>query len=112
MHRKYEREERGHAEREERPDEEEVSAVFGDVGAEADTLPGHMEDRDGQPKESSKKHDDVPRSPSGKHQRSLHPNDKDGYRGEVREPSLFDPADDVVSQVKCKEDDREQRRDG
>ena len=37
--REDEGEERGHAERDQRPDEEEGSAGIGDVAADADTLP-------------------------------------------------------------------------
>jgi len=99
-HREDDGEERGHAERDERPDEEEGSAGIGDVAADADTLPHHVDDGDAQPKERPEEDDDVPPSPFGEHQRSVQPNDKDGHSSEVWDPSLFEPADDVVRQVK------------
>jgi hypothetical protein len=43
-------EERRHAECDERPDEEEGSAGLGDVPADADTLPHHVDDGDDQSK--------------------------------------------------------------
>jgi hypothetical protein len=48
-HREDDGHERGHAERDDRPDEEEGSAGLGDFAA--DTLPRHVEDGDGQPKQ-------------------------------------------------------------
>ena len=95
-------EERGHAERDERPDEEEASAGIGDAAGDADTLPLHVEDGDGQRKERPEEDDDVPGSPFGEHQRSVQPDDKDGHSSEVRGPSLFEPANDVIRQVKRK----------
>ncbi len=53
-----------------------------------------------------------PRSPFGEDQRSVQPHDKDEHSSEVPDPSLLEPADDVVRQVKRKDEDREQRRDG
>src|ERR1019366_3755255 len=46
------------------------------------------------------------------HERSVQPDDKDEHPTEVWERSRFHPADDVVRQVKRKEEDRVQRRDG
>ena len=43
---------------------------------------------------------------------SVQPQDKDGHRSEVCELSRLKPADDVIRQVKRKEEDREQRSDG
>src|ERR1019366_5533838 len=103
-------EERGHAERDERPDEEEASAGLRDLAA--DTLPHHVEDGDARPKERPEEHDDVSRSPFGEHERSVQPDDEDEHPTEVWERSRFHPADDVVRQVKRHEEDREQRRDG
>ena len=59
--------ERGHAEYDNRSDQEEDSPGLGDFAA--DTFPGHVEDGDGQPKERPKEHYDVPRSPFGEHKR-------------------------------------------
>ncbi len=80
-HREDDGEERGHAERDDRPDEEEASTGPGDLAA--DTLPRHVEDGDGQRKERREKDDEVPRSPFGEHQRSVQPYDKDGHSSEV-----------------------------
>jgi hypothetical protein len=102
----------GHAYRDQRPDEEEVSAGVTDGAGDADTLPPHVGEGDDQRKEPSKEGDDVPRPPFGQHQCSVQPDDKDGHRIEVCERSRLEPADDVVRQVKRKEKDREQRRDG
>jgi len=75
--REDDREERGHAERDERPDEEEGSAGLGDVAADADTLPHHVDNGDDQSKERPEEDDDVPRSRFGEHQRSVQPDDQD-----------------------------------
>src|SRR5216684_982288 len=82
-HREDDGEERGHAERDQRPDEEEGSAGIGDVAADADTLPHHVDDGDAQPKELPEEDGDIPRSPFGEHQRSVQPDDKDGHSSEV-----------------------------
>jgi hypothetical protein len=82
-HREDDGEERGHTERDERPDEEKVSAGVRDTAADADTLPLHMDDGDGQRKERPEEDDDVPRSAFGEHQRSVQPNDTDGHSSEV-----------------------------
>ena len=55
----------GHAECDQRPDEEEGSAGIGDVAADADTLPLHVDDGDAQPKERPEEEDDVPRCDRG-----------------------------------------------
>jgi len=68
-HREDDREERGHAEREECPDKEEGSAGLGD--GSADSRPLHVDEGDDQPKERPKEDDDVPWSPFGQHQRSV-----------------------------------------
>ncbi len=98
-HREDDGEERGHAEREERPDEEEGSAGVGDAAADADPLSHHMNDGDDQRKERPEEDDDVPRSPFGEHQRSVQPDDQDWHRNEVQKLSRLHPADDVISQV-------------
>lgn len=59
-HREDNGEERGHAEHDDRPDEEEASAGIGDAARDADALPLHVEDGDGQRKERSEEDDDVP----------------------------------------------------
>jgi len=74
-------EERGYAEREECPDEEEGSAGLGDRAA--DSRPLHVDDGDARPEERPEEDDDVPRSPFGEHQRSVQPDDQDGHRNEV-----------------------------
>ncbi len=68
--REDEGEERGHFERDERPDEEEDSAGIGDVAA-GESRPPHVDDRETRRKERPDEDDDVPRSPSGEHQRSV-----------------------------------------
>src|SRR6476646_7691923 len=94
---------RGEAERDHRPDEEEASAwEFGDL--RANTRPSHVNDGDGQPKERPEKNDDVSRSPFGERQRSIQPDDQNGYSNEVGGPSLFHPADDVVRQMKRRQE--------
>jgi hypothetical protein len=82
VQREDEGEERGHAERDQRPDEEEATAGTGDATRDADTLPFHMDDGDAEPKERTEKHDYVSRSSFGKHKRSVQPNDKYGYTSE------------------------------
>jgi hypothetical protein len=60
-------EKRGHAEREERPDEEESSAGLGDLATDA--LARHVDDEDAPSKKRPEKGDDVPCAPFGEHQR-------------------------------------------
>ena len=67
-------EEPEHADREQRPDEEEVSAGIGEPAGDADTLPLHVDVGDEHRKERSEEHDDVARPPPGKQQRSVQPN--------------------------------------
>src|SRR5215831_10283372 len=74
-------EECGHAEREECPDKKEGSAGLGDRSAYSRPL--HVDDGDEQPKERPDEDDDVPRSLSGQHQRSVQPDDQNGQRNEV-----------------------------
>src|SRR5271168_1711715 len=76
-------EERGHGERDERPDEEEASAGIGDAAGDADTLPLHVDDGDDQQKERPEEDDEVPRSPSGEDQSSVKQDDKDGHNSEA-----------------------------
>ena len=78
---------------------------------DADTLPHHMDDGDARPKERPEQNDDVPRSPFGEHERSVQPDHPDEHRTAAWERSRCHPADDVVRQVKRREEDREQRRD-
>src|SRR5215469_6536578 len=89
--------ESGHAEREERPDKQEGSVGLGDRSA--DSRPLHVNDRDEQSKDRSDEDDNVPRSLSGQHQRSVQPDDQDWYRNEVRKRSWLHSPDDVVRQV-------------
>ena len=56
---------RRHADRDQRPDEEEISGRVSDAAADADTLPPHVDDGDHQPKQRSDEDDEVPLSPSG-----------------------------------------------
>src|SRR6516225_6844553 len=74
-------EERGNAEREKCPDKEEGSAGLGDRSA--DSRPLHVDDRDEQPKERPEEDDDVPRSLSGQHQRSIQPDGQNRQRNEA-----------------------------
>ncbi len=70
----------GHADREERPDEEETPAAG---GPEADSPPSHVDDGDAQQQERRDEDDDIPRSPFGEHERSVPPDDADDHRIEV-----------------------------
>src|SRR6266404_9000942 len=72
-------EEPEHADREQRPDEKEVSAEIADPAGDADTTPLHVDVGYDQRKERQEEHDDVPRSPFGKHQRSVQPDDGDEH---------------------------------
>ncbi len=56
-----------------------MSAGISDPAGDADTLPLHVDDGDGQRKERAEEHDDVPRSPFGEHQRSVQPDDGDEH---------------------------------
>ena len=63
-HREDDGDERGHAERDDRPDEEEAAGGLGDLAV---MCPRHVEDGNKQPKERPEEYYDVPRSPSGEH---------------------------------------------
>lgn len=101
----------GHADREERPDPEEFSAGVGDPAAYK-SYPSHVDVGNGRPKQRRDENYDVPGSPSSEHQRCVQPDDHDEYPSVVPGPSRFEPAYDVICQVKRKQEDREQRRDG
>ena len=75
-------EERGHAQRDERPDEKEASAGIGDAAGDADTFPLHVEDGGGEGNERREEDDDVSGSPFGEHQSCVKPNAKDGHSHE------------------------------
>ena len=79
-HREDDGEERGHAEREECPDEEETTAAG---GPEADPRPSHVDDGDAHQQERREENDDISRSPFGEHERSVQPDDADDHRKEV-----------------------------
>src|SRR6266478_7970042 len=102
---------RGDAERDECPDPEKDSAGVDDPAAD-NSRPHHVADKDAQPKDPSDEHEDVPRSPFGQHQRSVQPDDEDDHPTESGDASRLQPARDLVHPVKCKQEDREQRRDG
>jgi len=108
-HREDGGEEPEHADRDQRPDKEEVSASIDEPAGDADTLrPLHVDDRNDQRKEREEKRDDVPRSPFEEHQRSEKPDDGDEHPAhQVWEPSRFVPVYDVARQVKRKEEDQE-----
>ena len=72
-------EESEHADRDQRPDEKEVSAGIGEPAGDADTLPLHVDDGDDQRKERPEEHDDVPRSPFEEHERSVMQDDGDEH---------------------------------
>src|SRR5437870_9448252 len=76
-------EEPGHADRDQRPDEEEVSAGIGESAGDADALPPHVGEGDDQRKESSEEGDDVARSAFSEYEGSVKPEDKGGDRREV-----------------------------
>jgi hypothetical protein len=109
-HREDDGEERGYAEREERKDPEEDSAGVGNPAADK-SHPSHVGEKDDRPKDRPEDVDDIPRSPSGEHQRSVQPDNQYKHSTDVLESSGLEPADDVVRQVKRHEEDREQRRD-
>src|SRR5207302_315451 len=67
-------EEPKHADRDQRPDEKEVSAGAGEAARDTDALPLHVDVGDEHRKERSEEHDDVARPPPGKQQRSVQPN--------------------------------------
>jgi hypothetical protein len=110
-HREDDGDERGHAERDERPDEEEATAGIGDAAGDADTFPLHVYDRDDQQKERHDEDDDVPRSPFAEHRNSVKQGHNDRHDNQAGEPSRLHPADDVIRQMKCHEEDRQQSRD-
>jgi len=101
----------GYADCQERPDPEEFSAGVGDPAADKSHSP-HVDVGNGRPKERRDENYDVPGSPSSEHQRCVQPDDHDEHSRVVPGPSRFEPADDVIRQVKRKQEDREQRRDG
>jgi hypothetical protein len=74
-------EESGHAEREERPDKEEGSVGLGNRSA--DSRPLHVDAGDDQFKERHEEEDDVSRSLSGQHQRSVQLDDNNGQHNQV-----------------------------
>ncbi len=110
-HREDYGEDRGYADREERPDKE-VDAAGANHPAAGESRSSHVGERHERSKYRPEKDDDVSRPPSGQHQRSKQPDDRDRNALDVLEPSRLEAADDVVRQVKRKEEDREQRRDG
>jgi len=59
-HREDDGEEPGHADRDQYPDEEEVSAGIGEAAGDADALPPHVGEGNDQRKEPSEEGDDVP----------------------------------------------------
>ncbi len=83
-HREDDGEERGHAERDQRPDEEETPATG---GPEADSRSSHVDDGDAHQQERREEDDDIPRTPFGEHERSVQPDDADDHRKEVWKPS-------------------------
>ena len=103
-------EERGHADREECPDEEEASVGSVDPTPDADAFPFHMDIGDKTPKQRPEEYDHISRSPFVEQQGCVEPNDTDGNSSEVRQPSLFKPAHYIVREVKRKEEERDQRR--
>jgi len=80
--REDEGEHRSHAERVQRPDEQEGWAGLGDLAVKNASRSHHVDDRHAQPKQRPDEHDDVPRPPFGEHQRSVQPDDQDGHRNE------------------------------
>jgi hypothetical protein len=82
-HREDDGDERGHADRDERPDEEEASAGIGDAAGDADTPPLHVHDGDDQQKERHDEDDDVPRSPFAEHRSSVKQYDNDRHKNQA-----------------------------
>ena len=71
--REDEREHPSHAQRVQRPDEQEGWAGPGDRAAKNASRSHHVGDRHEKRKQRPDQHDDVPRSPFGEHQRSVQP---------------------------------------
>src|SRR6185295_12696868 len=67
-HREDDGEERGHAHREECPNEEQAVTA---VGPEADSHASHVDHRDAHQQERRDEDDDIPRSLFGEHERSV-----------------------------------------
>ena len=112
MHREDKGEEPENAHCNEGPDKEPAAAGSGDAARDADTLAPHVEIRDTKTKERIEKDYDVSGSAAGEYNRCVQPKDKGRHSTEIPEPSLFKSANDVACEVKCKQEDREQRRDG
>lgn len=60
-------EEPGHSNRDQRPDEKEMSRGTAEAAGDTDTLPSHVEEGNGQRKEPSEEDNDVPGSPFREH---------------------------------------------
>ena len=71
---------RGHAQREECPYEEEGLGGLADLAADNAAGSLHVDDRDDQPKERPEENDNVSRSPFGKRQRSVQPDNENKHR--------------------------------
>ena len=106
-----EREDGDHLHGDQRPDKEELSIRVSDPSA-GKTFSHHVHHRHAGAENGSKKHDDVTRSPPAEHDRSVEQCDHHKHPNDGFWPTRFEPAGDVVSQVKCHENDREQGSDG
>ena len=84
MDREDDREERAHAEREDCPDEEKPVAA---VGPKTDTRPSQVKNRDDHQQKRGDKNDDIARSPSDEHERSVEPDHTENRDEEVWKPS-------------------------
>src|SRR6185436_6735801 len=101
-HAKDDGEEREHANRQQRPDEEEMSLVASETARNPDALrPTHVYIGHKQPEERPEQDDDVSRSPPGEQQCAVQPDAGNEHRpNEVREPSWLPSIDDVTCHVK------------
>ncbi len=111
VYREDDGERRGHAQREQRPYEEQGLRGLADRAAEKAVGSLHVDEKDDQAKERSEENDDVSRSPFGEHQRSVQPDDEDENRNQIREPWRRHPEEDIAGHVKRQEKDGKEGRD-
>ena len=100
----------GHAQREQRPDEEVAAGGRGERAADAP--PRHVDGGHGGRQQRAEKEEHVARAASREQQRGDRPDDQDRDTDQVPQPARLETADDVVSEVERHQHDGEQRRDG
>lgn len=106
MRREYNGEAARYAERDERPDKNNSTGRPRDCRREP-VVP--VDERHGQRGEPAKEHDDVSGSPIGEQQGSTRDEEEDRDHHDCETgPAAVKPEDDITSDVKRQEDDREQ----